>query len=633
MFKWPTPYQEFIFTRTYARWLEDEKRRETWPETVRRYQKFFEKRLPADGDLKAEFLDAISRILRLEVMPSMRCLWTAGEALEQENIAGYNCAYTVIDRPKALAEILYILMCGTGVGFSVERKYIEKLPVVPEQLEPSEKMIEVEDSRLGWAQGFLELLEELYAGRIPRWDLRKIRPKGARLKTFGGRASGPEPLARLFAQTVETFKAARGRRLTSLEVHDIVCNIADCVVVGGVRRSATISLSDLDDELMRTAKEGEFWIHHPNRRYANNSAVFEVRPPYEEFMKEWTALAKSGTGERGIVNRQALRQQALSGRRKTFDEYGVNPCGEVILRPRQFCNLTEVVVRAGDTLPQLLDKVRAATILGVLQSTLTNFNFLDPEWKQNVEEERLLGVSLTGLRDHEVLGKRSDEAALMLTKMRMVAVATAKRWAKALGINVPAAVTCVKPSGTVSQLVNASSGLHPRYSQYYIRRVRVAYTDPLCHLLLAHGVPAHPEVGETWNNVNTVVFDFPVEAPAHSVKRNDESAIQQLEYWLMLKTFWCEHNPSATIYVKDDEWDAVGKWVWDHFDVIGGLTFLPYDGGVYQLAPYEEIDKETYERLVQEMPEIDFGLLSQLEQEDGTTGSREFACSGGACEL
>lgn len=631
----PTPYQEFIYTRTYSRWMDEEQRRETFPETVARYSDFFAQRLPRGENFRYQFQDAIDRVLSLDVMPSMRALWAAGPALAQENVAGYNCSYTVIDRPKAFAEILYILMCGTGVGFSTEEKYISQLPAIPENIRLyPEKVIVVEDSRLGWAEAFLDLINHLYAGYVPSWDLSKIRPKGSRLKTFGGRASGPEPLDNLFHETVRTFLNAAGRKLNSLECFDIVVNIADCVVVGGVRRSATINLSDLDDDLMKNAKVGAFWEHHPNRRYANNSAVYNGRPTVGKFLSEWSSLVNNGTGERGIVNRAGMQATVKQiGRREWEIDFGTNPCGEIILRPREFCNLTEVVVRPWDTFYSLTAKVESATILGVLQSTLDDFNFLDPEWRKNVQEERLLGVSLTGLRDHPVLQKVSPKARQWLQDMKQTAIATAKLWSNAIGINMPAAITCVKPSGTVSQLVDASSGIHPRYSRYYIRRVRVAATDPLAHLLLAEGVPANPEVGEDWDDLTTIVFDFPVKSPEGSVLRNDETAVEQLEYWKMLKDEWCEHNPSNTIYVKKGEWMDVGKWVWDNFDNVSGLTFLPYDGGVYKLAPYEEITEERYKQLVSEMPEIDFSKLSIYEREDNTVGAKEYACIGGQCEL
>lgn len=949
-------YQEFIYKRTYSRFLPDEGRRERWQETVVRYFRFFADRIMAiDHDLFKEFLAAIKLVENKQVMPSMRALWTAGPALERENIAGYNCAYTVIDSPKAFAEVLYILMNGTGVGFSVERQYVSKLPEVPTALLPSEKCptIIVEDSKLGWAEAFHMLLEGLYGGIICPVDYSLIRPKGSMLKTFGGRASGPEPLKQLVDFTIKTFKNAQGRKLNSLEVYDIVCMIANTVVVGGVRRSATLSLSNLSDTRMRDAKQGEFWLAHPQRTLSNNSVAYTEKPDASRFMEEWLALMKSGTGERGIINREAMKKACKAIGRDSEYDFGVNPCligstrlltpdgykpikdlvgesliinkdgnvvkskvwcsgekktvklklstrkqiqctpdhrfmtvegeiveakdlkgkqlmpylkkpdndpfyiklgfiqgdgctgrlanndrlgleinlgkkdqevkelfgvpdmegrivyytglnqtlkdlgfssnklperplpetfsswtlkekasflqglysangsvestsgrvqlttsckelayqvrnilaldfgikayitstkprviefpngaydckqsydvnignyegrllfynnigfvqeyktklledylirkaprvsfvesarvakvydftepethwgvaegfivhncGEVVLRPKQFCNLTEVVVRPEDNFIDLKEKVKAATILGVLQSTLTNFTFLDEEWKKNVEEERLLGVSLTGLADHPILSKNSPGAEGWLEALRETAHNTAKEWADALGINIPKAITTVKPSGTVSQLVDASSGLHPRYSPYYIRRVRVNTSDPICKLLMAKNVPCHPEVGQTWEDCNTVVFEFPMKSPEGSVCRKDVSAIEQLEYWKMLKTHWTDHNPDVTIYVKDDEWLEVGAWVFKNWDLIAGISFLPYDGGVYQLAPYEEITKEQYDELVKHFPkDIDLEELSKYEKQDQTQGSREYACVAGACEI
>ena len=641
-------YQEFIYVRTYSRWKDKEGRREKWDETVDRYKDFFLKRVPKGYE--EQFEEAIESIRSLAIVPSMRSLWTCGEALERDNVAGYNCSFTPIDTIKSFAEILYILSCGAGVGFSVERQYINQLPEVPQLTNDATLTglpITFEDSKLGWAEGFLQYLEALYRGQIKRYDLSLIRPKGARLKTFGGRASGPEPLKELLEFTKSIFINAQGRKLNSLEVYDIVCKIANCIVSGGVRRSATISLSNLTDMRMRRAKEGEFWIQQPQRMLSNNSVAFTEKPDMMAFIEEWTALMKSGTGERGIVNRVALKK-SVPERRDSNWEFGTNPCGEIVLRPRQFCNLTEVVVRPEDTLEDLCKKVKHATILGCLQSTLTDFKFLSEEWKKNCEEERLLGVSLTGLMDHPWLQSRDiltmdyidgkagcyPEAALWLHEMKKVAIDTAKVWSEALGINMPAAITCVKPSGTVSQLVNTASGLHPRYSKYYIRRVRVTYTDPLCKLLMTKGVPCNPEVGQTWKDCTTVVFDFPIKSPDGSVFRNDRTALEQLEYWKMLKVYWCEHNPSVTIYVKDSEWLEVGAWVYKNWDLIGGLSFLPYDGGNYQLAPYEEITKEKYEELVKEFPqEIDYTELTRWEKEDETQGSKEYACVAGACEL
>jgi ribonucleoside-diphosphate reductase alpha chain len=630
-------YQQFIYKRTYSRWLEKLKRRETWDETVERYETFFSERIKGlDEKYLKEFKEATGAVRGLNVMPSMRSLWTAGEALEKENISGYNCAYTVVDDIRVFGEILYILMNGTGVGFSTERQYINKLPEVP-KLEESQITIRFNDSKRGWAEGYSMFIDFLYLGKIPSYDLGLIRPKGARLKTFGGRASGPEPLKELLEFTVEVFKKAQGRKLNSVECYDLVCKIANCVVSGGVRRSATINLSNLTDLRMRHAKDGQFWLENPQRQLSNNSVAYTEKPDMRAFMEEWLALIESKSGERGIVNRQSLQLNVPSRRENPWD-YGVNPCGEIILRPKQFCNLTEVVIRPSDSLEDLIQKVKHATILGILQSTLTDFGFLSEEWKKNCEEERLLGVSLTGLMDHPVLQENYDEhysespvAWLMI--MKQTAIDTAKEWSEALGINMPTAITCVKPSGTVSQLVDTASGLHPRYAPYYIRRVRVTYTDPLAMFLMSKGVPVSPEVGQTWENVNTVVFDFPIKSPEGSVFRNDRTAIEQLEYWKMLKLYWCEHNPSCTIYVKDDEWLEVGSWVYKNWDIIGGLSFLPYDGGSYQLAPYEEITKEQYEQMTKEFPQIDFEELSLFEHEDKTQGSSEYACTGGACEL
>jgi ribonucleoside-triphosphate reductase len=636
----PTPYQNFIFYRTYARWLEDKKRRETWDETVDRYRGYFVKKIANKPDLCSQYLKACEAIRNLQVMPSMRSLWTAGPALDADNIAGYNCAYTVIDKPIRFGEILYILMNGTGVGFSTERQYINQLPEVPflkpiTEYEPIVKIV-FEDSKFGWAKGYQQVTNALYQGRDMECDYSLLRPKGSRLKTFGGRSSGPEPLRELVEFTRKIFKQAQGRKLNSLECYDIVCKIANCVVVGGVRRSATINLSNLSDMRMRHAKEGQFWLENPQRFLSNNSVAYTEKPDMRAFMEEWLALIESRSGERGIVNRQSLQLNVPSRRENPWD-YGVNPCGEIILRPFQFCNLTEVVVHPSDTLEDLCTKVKYATILGCLQSTLTDFKFLSPEWKKNCEEERLLGVSLTGLMEHPVLQSYSlleqDNAWDWLQFMKQTSLDTAKKWSEALGINMPTAITCVKPSGTVSQLVDSSSGLHPVFSPYYIRRVRVTSTDPLAKLLLAKGVPANPEVGTTWGNCNTIVFDFPQKAPEGSVFRNDRTALEQLEYWKMLKQYWCEHNPSCTIYVKDHEWLQVGSWVYANWDLIGGLSFLPYDGGSYELAPYEEITKEKHEELIKEFPELDFNELTKYELEDESEGAREYACSGGACEL
>lgn len=627
-----TEYQEFVYKRTYARYMDEEGRRENWIETVGRFADYMRERVPEDK--VEEFEEVVDSIYRLEVMPSMRALWTAGKALDFDNVCAYNCAYTVIEKPKDFAEILYILMNGTGVGFSTERKYVERLPEIPTELKETDYVIVVGDSKQGWAEAFYELLLELYKGRIPKIDYSLVRPKGARLKTFGGRASGHEPLKDLFEFTIDTFKEAKGRKLTTIEAYDIVVKTAAIVIVGGVRRSATINLSDLDDEAMAKAKEGKFWETEPQRALSNNSVVYDGKPELGEFIQEWMNLATSGTGERGIVNRKGLQEQAVKyGRRDPNHEFGVNPCGEVALRPRQFCNLTEAVIRPDDTLEDLLTKVERATVLGALQATLTDFRFIDDEWRENVEEERLLGVSLTGLKDHPVLAHTTDKAKRWLDVMQSMAIYTARRWAEILDINEPKAVTSVKPSGTVSQVVNSASGIHPRFAQYYIRRVRVAAGDPLSNMLIDLGVPHAPEIGDDPEDPSTWVFEFPVSGNEESVTKGDETAIEQLEYWKMFKTHWTEHNPSQTIYVKEDEWGEVGAWVYENFDIITGLSFLPYDGGVYDLAPYEEINKEKYNELVKDFPSIDWDLLPLYEKYDQTTGSREYACKGGECEL
>ena len=627
-----TDYQKFIYYRTYSRWLDDKGRRETWKETVDRYWKFFNKKIPSD--CQYEFIKATQMIEDLQIMPSMRTLWTAGEALERENIAGYNCAYTVIDSIKSFAEILYILMNGTGVGFSVERQYINKLPEVPSNINSSLDIILFADSKLGWAEGYLALLTKLYSGIIPALDYSLLRPKGSRLKTFGGRASGSEPLKQLCDFTINTFKTAQGRRLNSLECYDIVCMIANCVVVGGVRRSATINLSNFSDQRMRHAKDGQFWLDHPQRSLSNNSVAYTEKPDAVSFMEEWLNLARSGSGERGIINRQGFQRSAERNGRAVRD-FGVNPCGEIVLRPKQFCNLTEVVVRDTDDLASLKRKVKYATILGCIQSTLSEFNFLDEEWKINTEEERLLGASLTGLADHRVLNGSYGKDMLddTIAALKAVAQDTALTWAAVLGINVPVAICTVKPSGTVSQLCDSSSGLHPRYADYYIRRVRVTATDPIADYLMMRGVRWNPEVGEERDSCTTRVFDFYCKSPQGSVKVKDVTALEQLEYWLALKQGWCDHNPSATIYVKDSEWLEVGAWVYKHWDDIGGLSFLPKNDSVYQLAPYEEITEAAYNLLSAQFPKLNFEDLWKFEFEDQTMGARELACVGGVCEL
>lgn len=619
-------YQEFIHKSRYARWLEDEGRRETWEETVDRYIRNVV--TPAiefnDVDTREDLRDAITN---MEVMPSMRCMMTAGAALERDNVAGYNCSYLPVDHPRSFDECLYILMCGTGVGFSVERQYVTKLPEVPEDFHSAASCITVADSKIGWASSLKELISLLYAGMIPTWDLSKLRPAGAKLKTFGGRSSGPEPLDRLFKFVVETFKNAKGRKLSSLECHDIMCKIGECVVVGGVRRSALISLSNLSDSRMAKAKSGAWYTEHTQRQLANNSVCYTEKPEFSSFLTEWVNMHESKNGERGIFNRVAAKKQAASnGRRDASFDFGTNPCSEIILRPYQFCNLSECVVRPTDSFEDLLRKVEMATILGTIQSTLTNFRYLRPIWRRNTEEERLLGVSLTGVMDHKVLAYDDGMARKWLAEFREKAVETNKLWAERLGINQSAAITCVKPSGTVSQLVDAASGIHPRFAEYYIRRVRNDVKDPLSDFLISQGVPY--EVDQF--NTSNVIFSFPQKAPG-SVITNDMTAIEQLEHWKMMQESWCEHKPSITVYYTEDEFLALGQWVWDNFDMLSGVSFLPKSNHAYVQAPYEEITEEVYNELEASFPAIDW--LAFREEEDGTTGSQELACSANGCDL
>ena len=632
----PTPYQSFIHASRYARWIDEETRRETWNETVTRYFDFFETHLKEScnyklpKDLRKELETAV---LNLEVMPSMRCLMTAGEALERDHVAGYNCSYVSTSKVRSFDEILYILMCGTGVGFSVERDFVEKLPTIAEEFANSDTLIVVEDSKIGWAKAYKELFSLLIGGQIPRWDISKIRPAGARLKTFGGRASGPEPLEDLFRFTVETFRKAAGRKLTTVECHDIVCKIAEIVVVGGVRRSALISLSSLDDDRMRNAKSGAWWEKNGQRALANNSASYKSKPDMETFMDEWVALVKSKSGERGIFNRQAAKNQIkrLGDRRNPNYDFGTNPCSEIILRDREFCNLSEVVIRADDTPDTLARKVRLATILGTFQSTLTKFRYLSSDWQKNCEEERLLGVSLTGIMDNEITNGRAGDLPDLLEHLRHVAVDTNKEFAHKLKINESAAITCVKPSGTVSQLVDAASGIHARHASYYIRRVRADRKDPICQFMIDKGFPAEPCVMKP---NHTMVFSFPMKAPEHCITRNDMTALEQLQLWLTYQQYWCEHKPSVTITVRDEEWMEVGAWVYKHFDEISGISFLPHSDHTYRQAPYEDCTKEQYETMLAKLPkDVDWSELSKYEKEDNTTGTQTFSCTAGACEL
>jgi len=629
-----TSFEEFIYMRTYSRWIDQIKRREYWDETVKRYLNFMIEQVPNDND-KSRFKDATDSIFNFEIMPSMRSLWTAGKALERENICGFNCSAVIIDDPAVFSEILYILMCGSGAGFSVERQFINKMPDIPSNLKEVDDVIVFADSKLGWAEGYAKYIRELYKGNILQYDVSKIRDKGERLKTFGGRASGSEPLINLLNITKNIFINAKGRKLNSIECHDLVCHIASIVIVGGVRRSATISLSNLSDNRMAHAKDGNFYISQPQRSLANNSTVYTEKPECIDFMDEWTNLVRSQSGERGIVNRQGIvkhLKKHVKRRNPNFD-FITNPCGEIILRSKGFCNLSEVVIRPDDTIDTLKKKVEDATIIGCVQSTLTKFKFLRKQWTDNAEEERLLGVSLTGLRDHPVLNHVHNTAKYWLEELKDHAIKTSKIWANKLDINEPTAVTCVKPSGTVSLLNNTSSGLHTRFSKYYIRRVRVSRTDPLCNMMIDQGFNWNPEVGETEFNWQTAVFNFPIKSPENSVCNNNTDAIEMLEYWKMLKVHWCEHNPSCTIFVKNDEWLKVGNWVFENWNKISGLSFLPTDNSTYQLAPYEEITAEQYEKLIKKQPNIDFSQLSKYELEDTTKGSQELACSGGSCEL
>lgn len=627
-------YNAFIAKSRYARFREDLGRRENWDETVARYMGWFDKQSRANGYIftKEEFDEVQSAILNLEVMPSMRCLMVAGEALERDNVAGYNCSYAAVDNIRVFDEIMYILMCGTGVGFSAETKYVQKLPTVSESFNKTDTTIVVGDSKIGWASAFRELISLLYAGKIPKWDVSKVRPSGTPLKTFGGRASGPEPLVSLFEFAVQLFTKAAGRKLHDIEVHDLVCKIAEIVVVGGVRRSALISLGDLSSDRLRTAKSGQWWVDNVQRALANNSAVYEEKPEIGTFLKEWTSLYESKSGERGIFNRLAAKKHIeLLGRRDPNHEWGCNPCSEIILRPAEFCNLSEVVIRPEDTLESLKRKVKVATIIGTVQSTLTDFKYLRSVWKKNMEEERLLGVSLTGIMDHYLLSKANGDAATWLREMKEHAIDTNQRYAAYLNVNPSAAITCVKPSGTVSQLVSCSSGIHPAYSEYYIRTVRADVKDPLAEFMKDMGFPCEPDVTKPHN---TLVFSFPQKAAKGAVLRYQVNAIEQLELYKLYQLHWCEHKPSITVYVREDEWIKVGAWVYDNFDYIGGVSFLPFSDHTYAQAPYQPCTKEEYEEALAKMPkEIYWAGLQVYENSDMTEGAQTLACSGGNCEL
>ena len=622
----PTDYQTFIATSRYARWLEDENRRETWPETVGRFIDNIVRPSGLDSKTTDEIEEAI---LNLEVMPSMRALMTAGQAADRDNTCVYNCSYLPVDHPRAFDEAMFILLCGTGVGFSVERQAIQKLPQVPEDLADVEDVIVVQDSKEGWAKSLRKLISLLYVGDIPKWDLSKIRPAGARLKTFGGRASGPEPLNDLFNFVVGKFKGAAGRKLNSVECHDIMCKIGEVVVVGGVRRSAMISLSNLSDDRMRHAKSGQWWENEGQRALANNSVAYTEKPDMETFLREWTALVESKSGERGIFSRDAAdKHVARNGRREIGKDWGTNPCSEIILRPYQFCNLTEVVIRPTDSEKSLTRKVKLATILGTIQSTYTHMPYLRPVWRRNTEEERLLGVSLTGIMDNEITNKPT---AKLLNKLRDTAVQTNNDVAQQLGISASAAITCVKPSGTVSQLVDSASGIHARHSEYYIRTVRGDNKDPLTQFMQDAGIPSESCVMKP---DSTTVFSFPVKSPAGAVTRNDMSAIEQLELWKMYALEWCEHKPSVTITVRDEEWLKVGAWVYDNFDICSGVSFLPHSDHTYAQAPYQDCDKKVYTDALKAMPKsIDWSKLSDYEKEDNTAGTQTLACSGDSCEV
>ena len=639
----PSSYQDFIHLSRYSRWLENENRRETWEETVDRYFNFFEKHLKDNHNYvedKEVVEELRAAVLNLEVMPSMRALMTAGTALERENVAGYNCSFVAMNNLKSFDEILYVLMCGTGVGFSVERDFVNKLPTLAEEFSESHTTIVVQDSKLGWAKAYRELVSLLVNGQVPKWDLSKVRPAGARLKTFGGRASGPEPLEDLFRFTVDSFSKAAGRKLNSIEVHDIVCKIAEIVVVGGVRRSALISLSSLTDERMRDAKTGQWWDANPQRALANNSVAYKERPEIGTFMDEWVSLYKSKSGERGMFNRKAAVDQVASvqelrgddhvGRNPNY-EFGTNPCSEIILRDKEFCNLSEVVIRVDDDKESLMRKVRLASILGTWQSTLTNFKYLSSVWKKNCEEERLLGVSLTGIMDCPLTNGETLGLTELLTDLRVEAVDVNKQFAEKIGINQSASVTCVKPSGTVSQLVDAASGIHARHSPYYIRTVRADIKDPLCKFMIDKGFPAEPCVMKP---DHTMVFSFPIKSPENATCRSDMTALEQLEMWRTYQNYWCEHKPSVTITVKEDEWMDVGAWVWKHFDQVSGISFLPHSDHSYRQAPYQDCDEETYINLLSEMPVgVDWSELASYEETDNTSGTQTFACSGDSCEV
>jgi ribonucleoside-diphosphate reductase alpha chain len=621
-------YREYIAASRYARYIDDKGRRETWEETVQRFIDYIFDRTPAIAEDQETKKELFTAILNHELMPSMRALMTAGKSADRDNTCIYNCSYLPVDDPKSFDEAMFILLCGTGVGFSVESRYINGLPEVPDRLFDSEHTISVHDSKEGWAKSLRLLLAHLYSGEVPRWDISKVRPAGARLKTFGGRASGPEPLVDLFAFTVAMFKHAKGRRLNSLECHDLMCKIGEVVVVGGVRRSAMISLSDLNDERIRHAKTGPWWETAPHRALANNSAVYNETPTVGKFMEEWVSLYNSHSGERGIFNREAAKKTvAKYGNRDVDYDFGTNPCSEIILRPYQFCNLTEAVIRHDDTKESLLRKVRLATILGTIQSSFTKFPYLRKVWQRNTEEERLLGVSFTGIYDNKLTCTQGEELNVILTQLREMARATNKQWAERLGIPTSAAITCVKPSGTVSQLVDSASGIHPRHAKYYIRRVRGDKKDPLSQFLIQQGIPNEECV---YKPTQTVVFSFPQKAP-DGLTRDDITPIKHLELWLTYQRHWCEHKPSVTISVEEKDWPSVGAWTWENFSEISGVSYLPYDGGTYRQAPYEECTEEEYNNLKAKIPTINWGELKEVT--DNVEGAQMLACSAGSCDI
>ena len=645
----PTEYQSFIHLSRYARWKYDDERRETWDETVNRYLDFFKTHLKENFDFNLEDKDykqLLNDILELKIMPSMRCLMTAGPALQKENVAGYNCSYIKCDSPRTFDEIMYTLMNGTGVGFSVEEEYTKQLPVIAEEFYDTDTVIVVADSKIGWSRSFKEIISLLYQGLVPKIDVSKVRPAGAPLKTFGGRASGPAPLVELFKFVISMFKNAAGRKLKQIECHDIICKTAEIVVVGGVRRSALISLSDLNDREMRFAKHGEWYKQDVQRALANNSVNYKEQPDIGTFMREWLSLYDSKSGERGIYNGMSAKQQVTKlnerekdgdggfiHRRDPRDDFGTNPCSEIILRSREFCNLSEVVIRGGDTGESLKEKVRAATILGTFQSTLTNFKYLTRDWKRNCDEERLLGVSLTGIMDNAATnGKMGKEkTAQLLEELRDVAVKTNKEWAEKLGIPRSAAITCVKPSGTVSQLVDSASGIHARHNPHYIRTVRADNKDPLCQFMKDAGFPNEPDV--TKPN-HTTVFSFPSKSPKGAICRMDMTAIEQLELWSLYQKHWCEHKPSITVSVKEHEWMGVGNWVWDNFNNISGISFLPFSEHTYQQAPYQDCSQEEYKEALAAMPKsVNWAKLGDYEAQDYTAGAQTAACAAGGCEV